>query len=746
MLVTTVKGAICLAFSSVVAALGQEQIISFTSSRGSLQLAGGKISKGQVLVSENEYWGVVRAAGDLALDFGRVTGTNYTLSNGKPASSPAAYTYRPVNNFNNTHYSTTGVANFTGPAFSDPSPANTVVIAGTVGRSTLIDKLIAAKAIDVSDVKGKWESFVSQVVQNPVPGCPSALVIAGSDPRGTIFGIYDISEQIGVSPWYFWADSPVRQNKNIFVTKKRKVQGPPTVKYRGFFLNDEQPALTNWVSKNFGDNAYTVNYGTEFYSLIFEVLLRLRANYLWPTLWGTMFEVDDPGNQPLADAYEIVLGTSHTEPLMRAQNEFGKFYKTDTSPWAYNLNNKTIDEYFRYGIQRAKPYARNSLWTMGMRGTGDTAIEGLGVDHIVEMLQILVKNQRQLMVEGLDLKPEEISTVPQAWCLYKEVMTYLFAGLEIPEDITLLWADDNWGNVRRLPLLNETTRSGGAGIYYHFDYVGDPRDYKWINTIQLSKTAEQMHHALSRGADRIWVVNVGDMKALEIPISQWFDLAYDAKKWGVDSAADWAEAYAAREFGSTYAAEIADVMMKYGMYAARRKFELVEPQTYSVINYNEADAILKQWSELVAEAEAIYNKLDAATKPTFWQTVLHPAQAGEILHRVYIGGARNMLYSGQKRNSANKVINDVLAASDEDVKLTQEWDNLLDGKWEHFMDRTLPSAPRHSSLVDASLTSCSRNTLRIRWILAAAHEEHTPCHVICPDRPGLGRWSRWSGR
>jgi len=409
-----------------------------------------------------------------------------------------------------------------------------------------------------------------------------------------------------------------------------------------------------------------------------------------------MFEVDDPGNQPLADAYEIVLGTSHTEPLMRAQNEFGKFYRSATSPWAYNLNNKTIDEYFRYGIQRAKPYARNSLWTMGMRGTGDTAIEGLGVDHIVEMLEALVKNQRKFLVEGLEV--DDITTVPQTWCLYKEVMSYLFAGMEIPEDITLLWADDNWGNVRRLPLLNETSRSGGAGVYYHFDYVGDPRDYKWINTIQLSKTAEQMHMTLARGADRIWIVNVGDMKALEIPISHYFDLAYDAKKWGVDSTADWAKAYATREFGPTHAAEIGDIMMKYGMYAGRRKFELVEPQTYSVINYNEADAVLQQWANLVADAQAVYDKLDAGAKPEFFQTVLHPAQAGEIVHRVHIGGARNMLYAGQKRNSANRVINDVLAASDEDVKLTLRWDSEVDGKWEHFMDRKfllsfeLPSA------------------------------------------------------
>lgn len=418
------------------------------------------------------------------------------------------------------------------------------------------------------------------------------------------------------------------------------------------------------------------------------MLLRLRANYLWPTIWATMFEVDDPANQPLADAFEIVIGSSHTEPLMRAQNEFGKFYQ---GPWAYNLNNGTIDNYFRYGVQRAKPYARNSLWTMGMRGTGDTAIEGLGVDHIVEMLQILVKNQRQIISDGLGVK--DITTVPQTWCLYKEVMTYLFAGMQVPDDVTLLWADDNWGNVRRLPLLNETQRSGGAGVYYHFDYVGDPRNYKWINTIQLSKTAEQMHMSYARGADRIWVVNVGDMKALEIPISHFFDLGYDAKRWHVDSTVEWAEAWAAREFGSKQAKDIADVMMKYAMYAARRKFELIEPHVYSVINYNEADAVLQQWADLVAKAQGIYDKLPAEAQAAYFETVLHPAIAGEIVQKINIGGARNMLYAGQRRNAANTVIQEVLAQSSADANLTRRWDALLDGKWKHFMDRKSPHFP-----------------------------------------------------
>ncbi|KAK4653830.1 hypothetical protein QC762_511520 [Podospora pseudocomata] len=683
MFATGVKGALWLAFSSVVAGLGQERIISPNATGSVLQIAGGSVSTGQILVAPDEYWGVVRAAHDLARDFGRVTGINYTVSNGEAGAAPITYTYNPINNKNNTFFSTLGTANFTGPDFSDPSPADTVIIAGTIGHSAIIDALITSGAVDVSETEGKWEAFTSQVVENPIPGTAKALVIAGADPRGTIYGIYDVSEQIGVSPWYFWADTPPKKSKNLYVIKNKKVQGSPTVKYRGFFLNDEQPALTNWVASHWEDTPYGPGYGPAFYGLIFEVLLRNRANYLWPALWATMFMVDDPGNQPLADAFEIVLGTSHTEPLMRAQNEFGKFYPL---PWAYNENNETIDEYFRYGVQRAKPYARNSLWTVGMRGTGDTHIEGLGVEHIVEMLTVLVDNQRKIMAEGLEV--EDVTTVPQAWCLYKEVMTYLFAGLEVPEDITLLWADDNWGNVRRLPLLNETERSGGAGVYYHFDYVGDTRSYKWINTNQLSKTTEQMHLSAARGADRIWIVNVGDMKALEVPISHYFDLAYDYKRWHKDSTEEWARLFATREYGPKHAVHIGDILERYGMLAGRRKFELIEPHVYSQINYGEADAVLYQWAELHKEAQAIYDDLPVEQQPTFFQTILHPIMAGEIVNKIQIGGARNMFYSGQKRNAANKVISEVLSWSSEDANLTRRWDALLDGKWKHFMDQT----------------------------------------------------------
>ncbi|KAI0126804.1 immunoglobulin I-set domain-containing protein [Xylariales sp. AK1849] len=681
----TLLSLVAAATAPLAAALGQQTVISFTSVHGALQLAGGSISKPQILISSNDYWGVIRAAGDLAKDFGRVTGTNFTLSNGENGAAPAAYEYRPITT-NYTVYAVNNTQHFYCPDYTDPSAGDTVIIAGTLGSSKVIDDLVASGKLDVSDVEDEWESYVTRLIDNPIPGCAKAVVIAGSNARGVIFGLYDISEQIGVSPWYWWADVPTKQNKNIWFLPQGKVQGPPSVKYRGFFLNDEQPGLSGWVQSNYEDTPYGVGYDRNFYPNVFEVLLRLRANYLWPALWGTMFEIDDPANQPLADAWEIVLGSSHTEPMMRAQNEFSTFYTNEgLGPWAYNLNNDTIDQYFAYGAQRAKPYARNSLWTMGMRGTGDSAIEGLGVQAIVNMLETLVEHQRKIIEDVLEAN---ITDVPQMWCLYKEVASYILDGLDVPDDITLLWADDNWGNVRRVPIQNETDRAGGAGVYYHFDYVGDPRNYKWINTIQLEKTAEQMQLAYTHGADRIWIVNVGDLKPLELPISHFFDMAYDAEQWGVDNVDKWLSAWASREFGTDHAAELTDILTRYGMYAGRRKYELIEPYVYSVINYNEADAVLAQWSDLAADAQALYDGLDENQQPAFFEMILHPILAGEIVHKVHIGAEKNAVYANQHRSSANDVAMQVLADFNEDGNLTSRWDDLLDGKWERMLDQT----------------------------------------------------------
>ncbi|KAL7271316.1 hypothetical protein RUND412_005937 [Rhizina undulata] len=635
-------------YLAVVAGLGQKSIISFEKVNGGLELASEGQTAGLV-VDGNDWPGVIRAANDLSKDFDRVTGHALPLL----FYNSSATSFKPSSKL--------------------------AILVGTIGNSSIIDGLIKSKKIDVSKTAGKWESFQTQLVSSPLPGISSALVIAGSDKRGTIFGIYTISEQIGVSPWYFWADVPPAQKSSIYAIDTVFFQGPPSVKYRGIFLNDEQPALTNWVNDNFPRGEYGPGYNHELYVLVFELLLRLKANFLWPTMWDSMFGVDDSKNQETADMFGIVMSTSHTEPLQRSTKEWNTF---GNGTWSYATNSENIYPYWVEGVERGKPY--ENVWTMGMRGNGDTALSsGVATD----LLEKVIADQRTILKDVL--RKDDLLTVPQVWCLYKDIQAYYEAGMRVPDDITLLWTDDNWGNMRRLPLANETARIGGAGVYYHFDYVGDPRDYKWINTIQLQKVWEQMHLAYERQARQIWVVNVGDLKPLEIPIDYFLSLAYDFDVWGpVNTVNDWELAWATREFGSAYADQIAEIIDTYGLYAGRRKYELVDPNTYSTINYREADTILSDWGKLFEKAEAVYNELPSSAKPAFFQLVMHPVKAGYIVYDIHISSARNNLYASQRRNSANTLAEHVLQRFKDDHKLTQEYHALLSGKWNHMMDQT----------------------------------------------------------
>ena len=427
-----------------------------------------------------EDWpGALRAGGDLAADFGRVTGKELRklLVNGTWQE-----TFETPKNWRARHH-----------------PG--IIVAGTIGKSRLINGLIETGKINVDKVEGEWESFQSEIISTPIPGV-EALVIAGSDKRGTIYGLYDISEQIGVSPWHWWADVPPFQHSSIYALKTNKIQGPPSVKYRGLFLNDEQPALTNWVHEKFSIGKYD-GFNTDFHVKVFELLLRLRANYLWPAEWNGIFDLDDPMNAPLADEYGIVIGTSHTEPLMRWTKEQVIFLGGHWN-WETNLDNITV--FLTEGVKRSIDYER--IYTMGMRGLGDEASPTI----TAELLAEIVAAQQEILsdVFGTD----DLINIPQLWCLYKEVGGYYEDGFRVPDDITLLWADDNWGNIQRLPVGNETERRAGAGVYYHFDYVGGPRDYKWINTVSLQRTWEQMNLAYERQAREIWIVNVGDLKPL----------------------------------------------------------------------------------------------------------------------------------------------------------------------------------------------------------------------------------------
>ncbi|KAF2755146.1 hypothetical protein EJ05DRAFT_503454 [Pseudovirgaria hyperparasitica] len=634
-----------------VLAIGQNATISFDDTSDSIKLAS-RYEYVQIAIDGADWPGVIRAAKDLAVDFGRVTGTNGTVS--------------LIGGSNSTDHGT-------------PIGLNAgMIIAGTIGNSPTIDSMIESGMVNVSKIQGQWEAFVSTIVPSPMPGVHEALVIAGADRRGTIFGLYDVSEQIGISPWYWFADVPWQQHDGIYALRTTKEQGSPSVKYRGFFINDEAPALTGWMNQRYAKSKYGSAFGSDFYSHVFELLLRLRANYLWPAMWGSMFNVDDLDSQPLAEEYGIVMGTSHTEPMMRATNEQTTFMK---GPWQWNMNNASMYSFMQDGAERAKGH--ESLFTMGARGNADTALNG---DDAISQLESIIENQRKILN---DVYGNE-SSMPQMWCLYKEVQDYYdYDGLRAPDDVTLLWVDDNWGNIRRLPIGNETGRSGGAGVYYHFDYVGDPRNYKWINTIQLQRTWEQMHFAYERDAREIWIVNVGDIKPLEIPISHFFDLAYDIEQYRTpESTSWWTEQWAAREFGSELAADVAQVIMTYSNLAGKRKYESMDSSIYSIINYDEANTVIRQWQDLSAEAQDLSDRLDVEARPAYFEMILHPVLAGATVYDIHISAAKNRLYTWQGRTSANSIANHVLDQWNFDHELTQQYNQLLDGKWNHMMDQT----------------------------------------------------------
>jgi hypothetical protein len=547
-----------------------------------------------------------------------------------------------------------------------------IVLIGTLGKNTLIDQLVIKKKLNVSTIAGKWEAHITQVVQNPFPGVSQAMVIAGSDKRGTIYGIYDLSAQIGVSPWYWWADVPVKQHSSIYVKPGRYTDGEPAVKYRGIFLNDEAPALSGWAKEKFGGLDH------RFYEKVFELILRLKGNYLWPAMWGNAFNDDDKLNPVLADEYGIVMGTSHHEPMDRAQQEWKRYGKGE---WNYQSNKTVLQDFWKKGIENMG--ANETIVTVGMRGDGDMPMtEGSNI----ALLENIVKDQRDIISEVTG-KPAD--KTPQMWALYKEVQAYYDKGMRVPDDVTLLLCDDNWGDIRKLPKLGEHPRKGGYGIYYHFDYVGDPRNYKWLNTNTITKTWEQMHLAYEYNARQIWIVNVGDLKPMEYPISFFLDYAWDPAKWPLTKLNTYPELWAGQQFGPEHASAIAKILNQYTRYNDRRKPELLDQNTYSLTNYNEFERVVADYNQLKADAEKLYAKIPANYKDAYYQLVLHPVQACANLNEMYFEVAKNKLYARQGRAATNTAAAKVKALYQEDQEISNYYNTSLSGgKWNHMMDQT----------------------------------------------------------
>jgi len=551
-----------------------------------------------------------------------------------------------------------------------PAHASDVILVGTLGHSALIDGLARERKIDADSIRGKWEAGLVAVVRDPAPGIERALVVAGSDKRGTIFALYTLSEQIGVSPWAWWADVRVPHRDSLYVLAGSHSIGSPVVRYRGIFLNDEEPALGGWAREKFGG----LNH--KFYTHVFELLLRLRANYLWPAMWNGNFNEDDPLNPKLADEYGIVMGTSHHEAMLRSQQEWKRH---GHGAWDYQSNSGELRRFWTEGIARNKNY--ESTLTVGMRGDGDMA---MSESVNTALLEQIVADQRKIIAANGD--PEH--PAPQIWALYKEVQEYYEKGMRVPEDVTLLWSDDNWGNLRRLPTKAERERPGGAGIYYHFDYVGGPRSYKWLNDISITKVWEQMHLAIAYDATRVWIVNVGDLKPMEFPIEFFLTMARDPDRWGKDDLEAYTEAWAEREFGSEHARQIASLLDRYTRYNARRKPEMLTPTTYSLTEGHEADRVEREWAALAGEADRLVEMLPTDERASYFELVQYPIDACANLGAMYVAAGRNRLYARQGRASANFWAAETLLRFQRDAALSQNYNHLLNGKWNHMMDQT----------------------------------------------------------
>ncbi|WP_134089190.1 glycosyl hydrolase 115 family protein [Olivibacter sp. XZL3] len=616
-------------------AVQTETFVSFHQSAGTYPLSRPDIETALV-TSENEWAGVTRALKDFQQDLKSVSGNAISLSTRLPTEN-----------------------------------GSTVIIAGTIGHSSLIDQLIERKKIDVDDIEGKWESTLLQLVENPVEGVKRAYVIAGSDKRGTIYGIYTLSAQIGVSPWYWWADVPIRAHPEIHLLPGRHVLKEPAVKYRGIFLNDEAPALTGWANEKFGG----LNH--RFYEKVFELILRLKGNYMWPAMWGKAFNDDDKQNPILADLYGVVVGTSHHEPMQRAQEEWKRYGE---GPWDYQRNAQVLRRFWRDGIRNMGNH--ESIVTIGMRGDGD---EPMSEESNIKLLEQIVKDQRQIIQEVTEKPAAE---TPQLWALYKEVQDYYDKGMRVPEDVTLLLCDDNWGNIRKLPSLDDKKRKGGYGIYYHFDYVGGPRNSKWINVTQIQRVWEQMNLAYQYGANRVWIVNVGDLKPMEYPISFFLDMAWDPNRFNTSNLLQHTEDWCTQQFGAKYASEAARLINTYTKYNHRVTPELLDENTYSLTNYNEFERVTNDYRSLLLDAMRLYYILPKESRDAFDELVLFPINACANLYEMYYAVAKNKYHANRNEEEANHWADQAKACFERDSVLTLHYNQgIANGKWPHMMDQ-----------------------------------------------------------
>ena len=611
--ILTVLFAFLAACNSLLAA---EPFVSFSPQPGSLSLRNATIG-----YSEEEYDGVKMAVQRLREDMNRVLG------------------FVPVE--------------------SAESPT---ILIGTLGRNKQLDQF------PLNELRGKREMFVITTVGEQ-------LIIAGSDRRGTIYGIYELSRQLGVSPWYWWADAPVVPRSDAYVLSGRYSDGEPAVAFRGIFLNDEAPCLTSWVKNTFG----TEYGGHEFYERVFELILRLRGNMLWPAMWGWAFYADDVENGELADRMGVMIGTSHHEPMARNHQEYAR-RRAEWGPWNYRTNSARLDVFFREGIERIK--GREDIVTIGMRGDGDEAMSG---DADVKLLERIIEKQRKIIKEVTGRPAKETT---QVWALYKEVQDYYDAGLRVPDDVMILLSDDNWGDIRRVPTTSERNRKGGWGIYYHVDYVGAPRNSKWLNVTQTQQMFEQLSLAYDFGINRMWILNVGDLKPMEYPIQLFMDMAWNPKEYSQQTVTDHTRRFFQRSLADASAwltDEAADIYNRNCQYMARVTPEMLDATTYNLAT-GEWRQVSADYQQLELRALRLYESLSPASRDFYQELVLFPVQAMSNLYEMYYAQAMNHHLAAAGSPDANMWASVVERCFRRDSLLCASYNHTIaGGKWNGMM-------------------------------------------------------------
>ena len=636
----------CLALSLCAIAKDNKGIVTENLNAGGFTL----ISQSHpvtLLVADNDKKGVLIAANNLQKDFERVCGSKAALLN---APSPDTKRY---------------------------------VIAGTL-ESSYIKQIVKAKKIDEKELKGKVEKYLMTVVDNPLPGVDEALVIAGSDMRGTIYGIYELSEQIGVSPWYDWMDVPAVRHTNLAIQKGTYTAGEPAVRYRGLFLNDEAPCLTSWVKNTFGTNYG----GHEFYARVFELILRLRGNYLWPAMWMWTFYGDDPLNSPTANDMGVIMGTSHHEPMARNHQEWAR-HRKEYGEWNYVTNQKVIDNFFREGVRRSKD--NEDIITIGMRGDGDTAMgakEGHDDEFVpddnatIKLLEKIMKNQRDIIAKETGRPAKERT---QLWALYKEVQRYYDKGLKVPDDVIILLCDDNWGDIRRLPTAEERKHKGGFGMYYHVDYVGAPRNSKWINVTPIQHIWDQLTLTYQYGVDKLWVLNVGDLKPMEYPITFFMDFAWNPNRYNAANLMDHPKKFCAQQFGESQADEAARILNLYSQYAGRVTAEMLDASTYN-LETGEWKQVCDEFTRLEADALRQFVSLPEDMHDAYRQLLLFPIQALGNVYEMYYAQAMNHKLYAEGNPEANVWADRVELCFKRDSLLCLGYNkDIAGGKWDGMM-------------------------------------------------------------